>query len=121
MPRLNKVDRETKIMMIMSFKLSPHKIESSGAYCCDVICSISCGALNSYSSFMHVLVFSTLQPLSNGVVPGFIMMPSCFCPSHVIASLRSLPVTTSVLPCRSGHVGVMMFRTSLASFVGQWL
>ena len=121
MPSLNKVDKETNVIMIMSFKLSPKNIELSGTYCCDVICSISCGALNDHSFLTHVLEFSTLHPSSNGVVPAFIMMSSCFCPLHVIASLRSFPVTTNVLPFKSEHVGVMMFCTLLASFVGQWL
>ena len=121
MPRLNRVDKDTSVMIITSLKLSPKSIESSlGMYRCDVICSISCGALNSHSFFTRVLEFSTLQPSSSGVVPVFITMSSCFCPLHVIASLRSLPVTTNVLPFKSGHEGVMMFWMSLASLVGQW-
>ena len=121
MPRLNRVDKDTNVMIIMSFRLSPKSIESSlGMYCWDVICSISCGALNNHSFFTRVLEFSTLQPSSSGVVPDFITMSSCLCPLHVMASLRSIPVTTNVLPFKSGHEGVIMFCVFLASLVGQW-
>ena len=121
MPRLNKVDNDTNVMIITSFRLSPKSIESSlGMYCWDVICSNSCGALNDHSFLTRVLKFSTLHPTSNGVVPDFITMSSCLCPLHVMANLRSLPVTTNVLPFKSGHEGVIMFWTLLASLVGQW-
>ena len=121
MPRLNKVDKDTSVMIMISFKLSPKNMESSlGMYRCDVICSISCGTLNSHSFFTRVLECSTLQPSSSGVVPVFMTMSSCFCPLHVIASLRSLPVTINVLPFKSGHEGVMMFCVLLAILVGQW-
>ena len=114
------MDKDTITMMIMSFKLSPKNMESSmGAYCWGVICSICCGVLNSHSFFTRVFEFSTMQPSSNGVVPGFMMMSSCLCPLHVMANLRSLPVTTNVLPLRSGHEGVMMFWKLPASLVGQ--
>ena len=121
MPRLNSVDNETRVIMMMSFRLSPNNMELLGTYCCDVNFSNSCGALNSHSFFMRVLEFSTLQPSSNGVVPVFLMMSSCFCPLHVTANLRSFPVTIIVLPFKSGHVGVIIFCTLPASFVGQWV
>ena len=120
MPRLNKVDKDTNVMMIMSFKLSPKNMESSaGTYCWGVICSICCGALNSHSFFTRIFEFSTMHPSSNGVVPGFMMISSCLCPLHVMANLRSLPVTTNVLPFKSGHEGVIIFWILTASLVGQ--